>query len=395
MIALEFAPCRSAGVQRTLRFSEFLKGFNWQALVLTATENIYTRRDDTLQVSPEVEPYVVRAQCHDAATKYAIKGRYFQWMTLPDRYWPWYFDAVKKGAQMIEQEQPEVIWSTYPVLTAHWIARRLQKKYKLPWIADFRDPLQCRYDTQAQSFSWLKKWMEKRVVQSATKVVFTSDRAAQLYRDLYKNEPKEKFVTIENGYYLHEKIEQTKAVKQERFTLLYSGSLYANGRDPQPLFQAIAKLKQEKVINKDNFTLRFRPGKSSWFQKELAQLDIAELIEFLPSVSFDEAQQEMMSSSATLLIQDEIFCRQIPGKIYEYISAKKPILAISPKDSATADLIEKLPFGFSAWGVDNIAVAMKSLLSQEVGQVDIEQYSRQSKTKVLANILDNAVNEVG
>ena len=140
MIALEFAPCRSAGVQRTLRFSEYMLAHNWQPLIITASENIYNRRDDTLKVLPEVARYVVKARCHDAAKKYSFKGRYFQWMTQPDRYWPWYFDAVKQASKVIEQENPDVIWSTYPILTAHWIARKLQKKYNIPWIADFRDP---------------------------------------------------------------------------------------------------------------------------------------------------------------------------------------------------------------------------------------------------------------
>ncbi len=391
LIALEFAPCRSAGVQRTLRFSEFLKDFNWQALVLTATENVYTRRDDTLIVSEHVKEHVVRAQCFDASKIFAVKGRYFQWMTLPDRYWPWYFQAVKKGSQCIEKQKPDVIWSTYPVLTAHLVAFRLQKKYKLPWVADFRDPLQCRYDSKATSFAWLKKWVEKKVIQQATKVVFTSDRATELYRKLYKDEPKEKFVTIENGYYNNGGGLSSLPDKNEKFKLLYSGSLYENGRDPQTLFQAISKLKQQGTLNKNNFILSFRPAKPSSFKRELSKLQITDLIEFLPSISFEKAQQEMSASSATVLIQDEIFCRQIPGKIYDYINAKKPILAISPKNTATTDLINQLPFGISAWTVNEITSAIEVLLNKNFEMGDIEQYSRKNRTKELADLFNQVL----
>ena len=128
MVALDFAPCRSAGVQRTLRFSEYLRDLNWQANIITATENVYDRRDDTLRVRKEVADKVVKAKCLDVTKKYSVFGRYFEWMVLPDRFWPWYFDAVKQGSMVIEQDRPDVIWSTYPVLTAHLIAKKITTK---------------------------------------------------------------------------------------------------------------------------------------------------------------------------------------------------------------------------------------------------------------------------
>lgn len=394
MVALEFAPCRSAGVQRTLRFSEFLIGFLWQPYTITATENIYDRRDDTLAVLPEVAKYVVKAKCNDAAKKYAVKGRYFQWMTLPDRYWPWYFDAVKQASIVIEQERPDVIWSTYPVLTAHWIARKLQKKYNIPWVADFRDPLQCRYDQSAQHYAWLKKLMEKSVIKHADKVVFTSQRAASLYRDLYPTEDPTKFVTIENGYYLSNELTLLTPVKRDKFQLLYSGSLYTNGRDTTPLFSALSLLKKKNIISQENFILTFRPGKTDTFQVLLAELNISELVEFLPSTSFDSAVAEMQQASATVLIQDEIFHRQIPGKIYDYISIKRPILAITPQDSATADLIAEIPFGVSAWGAEEIAKNLKKLLSEDIDcSANIEQYSRKRKTKELVDVFNTIIDQ--
>ncbi len=390
MIALEFAPCRSAGVQRTLRFSGYLTDFLWQPHIITATEDIYDRRDDTLTVLPEVAKYVVKAKCNDATKKYAIKGRYFQWMTLPDRYWPWYFDAVKQASKVIERENPDVIWSTYPVLTAHWIARKLQKEYNIPWVADFRDPLQCHYDQSAQRYAWLKKRMEKSVIKHADKVVFTSQRAAALYRELYPNEDPNKFITIENGYYLSDNLASLTPVKREKFQLLYSGSLYDNGRDPKQLFSALSLLKKQGVISQDNFILTFRPGKTDTFQALLAELAISELVEFLPSTSFDGAVAEMQQASATVLIQDEIFHRQIPGKIYDYISIKRPILAITPKDSATADLISGIASGVSAWGINEIATTLKTMLDTDIDcSADVGQYSRKVKTQELVDVFNN------
>jgi len=390
MVALELPPCRSAGVQRTLRFTEFLAKYGWQPHVITASDNIYDRRDETQTIEPEVAKHIIRAKSMDASESLAIKGRYFQWMTLPDRYWPWYFDAVKKASAVIEKEQPSVIWSTYPVLTAHLIARKLKKKYGIKWVADFRDPLQCRYDNKAQQYAWLKKWLEKRIIESADKVVFTSERAATFYRELYTEQAADKFITIENGFYgddaiLANHLEPSK----EKFKLLYSGSLYANGRDPLPLFKAIAELKKRALINSKNFVLTFRPGQKSTFEKVLVALNIDDIVEFLPSCSFDEAVAEMKCASATVLIQDEIFKRQIPGKIYDYLLARRPILAITPKNSATADLISKISYGFSAQNEQEITTCLQQLIENDIAcDEDISQYSRESKTAQLANAFD-------
>ena len=398
MIALEFAPCRSAGVQRTLRFSEYLAKFGWQPYVVTASENIYDRRDETQRISVDVAKNITRAQCVDAGKKYAIKGRYFQWMTLPDRYWPWYFDAVKQASKLIENERPAVIWSTYPVLTAHLIARKLQQKYNIPWVADFRDPLQCRYDNSAQSYAWLKKWFEKRIIKNASKVIFTSERAANFYRDLYAEQPADKFITIENGFYTADISSErdcssdNNSTNSSKFKLLYSGSLYANGRSPTSLFNALAVLKEKHLINRENFVLTFRPGNKESFSKILTTLNIDDLVEFLPSFSFAEAVAEMKNSSATVLIQDKIFHRQIPGKIYDYIYAGKPILALTPKDSATGDLIKKISFGFTADNEQEIVSTLQYLIENKIdcGE-DVSQYSRQHKTEQLAQTFNSLI----
>ena len=390
LIALEYAPCRSAGVQRTLRFAEFLKEFGWQPIVLTATDNIYQRRDDTL-VAPDCP--TVRAKCEDASVKFAINGKYFQWMTLPDKYWPWYFDAVRQGCRLIEEHKPDVIWSTYPVLTAHLIAKKLSQKFELPWIADFRDPLQCRYDSSAQQYSWFKKWLEARVVKSASQIIFTSEKATDFYRTLYINENKDKFATIENGFY-HDNLIQDEGLtvstkRKPKFQLLYSGALYQNGREPRPLFEAVASLKRDGVINADNFILTFRASKLRMHSSILHSLNISDIVEFLPPISFFESSIEMKNASATVLIQDELFHRQIPGKVYDYISAGKPILAVTPPNSATADLVNKLPNGFQVWNKNEIMTALTHLISNCVSnQEDIQQYSRKARTEELSHCLE-------
>jgi hypothetical protein len=388
MIALELPPCRSAGVQRTLRFMEYLPSFKWQPITVTSTDNIYINRDENQKIPLTINENLVRAKSYDASKKFSLKGKYFHWMTLPDRYWPWYFDAVKQASKLIEEHKPDIIWSTYPVLTAHLIARKLQKKYDIPWVADYRDPLQCHYDESAKEYAPLKKWLEKSIIKAATKVILTTDSSVDLYRELYPEEPKEKFCCIENGFYIEEPtVEVLESVREsKKFTLLYSGVLYANGRDPIPLFKALSVLKKGGKINSENFVLNFR-GTTNNFSDEINMYDIKDLINFMPSVSFAEALEEMSKANANLLIQDSVFNRQIPGKIFDYISVRKPILALTPATSATNTVIEKLGFGFSASSVEEIEMKIIELMSTNIDcNEDITTFSRKNKTSELAEV---------
>ena len=144
MIALDFPPCQSAGVQRTLKFAEYLADLGWKVVVLTVNENVYTVTDKQLTIPEKIKVY----RCHsfDSAIDFSVKGKYFAWSKVPDRWWSWAIKAIPLGKKLIEKYQPAIIWSTYPVSTAHFIAYKLQQSSKLPWVADYRDPLQCRYD---------------------------------------------------------------------------------------------------------------------------------------------------------------------------------------------------------------------------------------------------------
>lgn len=393
MIVLDFPPCRSAGVQRSLRFSEFLPEFGWQPIIVTATENVFDRKDMLLSLPQHLTDKVIRAKAVDATKEYSFNGKYFHWMALPDRYWPWYFDAVKRASLLIEQEKPDIIWSTYPVLTSHLIAKKLHQKYNIPWVADYRDPLQCHYDTSAQEYANIKKWLEKSVISNADKVVMTSEHAAEFYRGLFSQYKFDKFTTIENGFYLSGSNKGYKETSELscKFTLLYSGMLYINGRDPKPLFSALARLKSKGLISNENFVLNFRATVNN-YENYLQQLDISELVNFLPSVSYQEAQVEMAAADVNVLIQDEIFNRQVPGKLYEYIGVRKPILALTPENSATCDVINKFGYGFQADGVIDIFESISFLLNNKVNcDEDIERFSRKHKTAELAQVFDDVI----
>jgi len=142
MIAYHFPPVRvSSGIQRTLKFSQYLLEYGWRAIILSVKPMAYENvSDDQMAEVPE-NIVVKRVFALDTARHLTVKGRYFHWMALPDRWVTWCFGGVFAGLALIKKYHPKFIWSTYPIATAHLIALILHRLTGVPWIADFRDSM--------------------------------------------------------------------------------------------------------------------------------------------------------------------------------------------------------------------------------------------------------------
>ena len=142
MVAFHFPPhAGSSGIQRTLRFVRHLPEHGWSPLLLSAHPMAYERTSDDLVGDIPEGTIVRRAFALNSARHLAIKGRYLAATARPDRWVSWKYDAIRQGMQMIEAYKPDLIWSTYPIATAHVIADALHRRSGIPWVADFRDPM--------------------------------------------------------------------------------------------------------------------------------------------------------------------------------------------------------------------------------------------------------------
>ncbi|MCJ8346643.1 glycosyltransferase [bacterium] len=395
MVALDFPPCKSAGVQRTLKFAEYLKDFGWEPIILTVNKEAFENLDSSQEIPTSIE-HIYRSFAFNASRDFAIKGKYLSIMKEPDRWWTWKYTAIPQGKKIIESLKPDVIWSTYPVPTAHIIAKKLAKWSGLPWIADYRDPVQSRYDSSVKSFFNLDLKIEKSVLNTADKVVFTTKQAQALYQSLYQDLPANKFHTIENGYdennfhQVGSMVKQTATLSESQpFTLLHSGAVYKNGRDPQLIFLALAALKQRGVICADTFQLVFRALNGLGYQSVIQELDIVDLIQFKPSVSYLESLKEMVSADALLLIQGPLFNNQIPSKVFEYIRSNRAILAFTSKAGATAQILEGVERSYSAGNQYEIEECIVQILSvKNKSRENVSRFSRYERTEELAKLLD-------
>lgn len=408
MVTVEFPPAKSSGVHRIQSFAQDLMAQGWRVIVLTTTPNVYQQLDTDQQDASALATYVCRTHAMTSNHLFQIAGHYPGVVTIPDRYWPWLFSAIPQGKKLIQQFNVDCIWSSYPYLTAHLVAHRLATQSKLPWLADFRDPLQCHYHHGYQHGNAFTRWLERKIVTRANALCFVSEETRDLYRTLYPTLPAEKLHVIENGFsrlsaQAHVQKESAQRRVDDRFVLLYSGSLYDGHRDPTALFQALAQLKQQGIVSEQTFVLRFRgAGDGQRFMPHLQQAGIAALVEFLPSVSHVAAMQEIQTADANLLIQGEIFNYQIPAKLYDYLQAEAPVLAICPTQSATARRCQQIAQCFSGWYSIEIQSILRHWLRCRQQQVPIiphpltpaqrqQLFSRQARSVQLADVLSGLV----
>tara|TARA_R110002074_G_scaffold264692_4_gene436835 strand:+ start:2706 stop:3917 length:1212 start_codon:yes stop_codon:yes gene_type:complete len=398
MIAADYPPCLSAGVQRTYHFSENLYKAGWQPLILTAHPRIYQKLDNVIQVSEGIKPYVKRAFAADASVHLAIKGKYFGFLENPDKIASWYYHGWRLGLKMIKEHQPDVIWSTFPVSTAHRIALKLKQKTGIKWVADFRDPLHSHCDDNYKNISQKAKDIDKQTVEQADILVFATQNMAELYKKAYPMQPAEKFHVIGNGYdeSLFEGLERTEPV-DDVFTLLYSGGLYPHGRDPVPLFHAIAQLVEEGKLEKDKFLLKFRgAGDGAAYISLLSELNITKMVQFLPSVPYKDSIQEMKNADGLLVLQGKTFNNQIPGKIYEYIATGNPILGLVGEGGACDSLLSSFENTSCANDMDVCEIKSSLLTILCVNRTEgknISAFSRKSLAQSLILILSVLLGE--
>jgi glycosyltransferase involved in cell wall biosynthesis len=406
MIAFHFPPLRgSSGIQRTLKFAQYLLGFGWNPVVLSAHPRAFANAgDDQLRDIPAEVP-VYRAFALDTSRHLSIGGRYPGALALPDRWVSWAVGAVPAGWRLVRRYRPDVIWSTYPIATAHLIGLLLHRLTGIAWVADMRDPMTDDAHPTNPLTRRIYNWIERHTLARCSVAVCTTPGAIRTYRARYPALPAERFALIENGYD-EENFAQAGAARPPQegpFVLVHSGVIYPSERDPVPLFRALAALAAQGTLAPDNFKLVLRAtGHDAYLSELVRQHGIEALVELAPHVSYREALSEMMSAGGLLILQAANCNHQVPAKLYEYLRAGRPILALTDPAGDTAGALRQA-------GIDSIAPldsseAIMQAIARFVplargGQAPLASAetvaasSRRARTAQLARLLDQVATQ--
>lgn len=360
--------------------------------------------DQISEISSRVA--VHRAFSLDTSRHLSFRGHYPGWFALPDRWISWWIGAVPMGMYLIRKYRPDVIWSTYPVATAHLIGLSLSRMTGIPWVADLRDPMT---DVDYPPDPFIRRiyhWIEEKTITCCTRAVITTPGAMNSYTERFSGVPASRFRVIENGYdeenFAAAEASMAKGtVKREQFVLVHSGIIYPHERNPVPFFEALAALAQCGLISSHDFKVVLRAtAHDEYLERLICQFNIKDIVTLAPPIPYQEALAEMLSADGLLILQASNCNDQIPAKLYEYLRTRRPILAltdpagdtaavlinagidtIAPLDSKDAIMRELLRF---------LTLAKKNLASAASMEM-VMANSRKSRTKELGKLLDEVV----
>ena len=411
MIAYHIPPLKgSSGILRTLNFCKYLPEFGWHPAVLSTSIKAYEHVDYEGMESILPDIPVVRAFALDTKRHLSIKSSYPILLAIPDRWVSWLFGGVISGLIFIKKFKPSIIWSTYPIATAHLIGYALHRLSGLPWIADLRDPMaQDGYPenrVQWKSF----KWIEKRIVRHASAICFTCQSAKLDFINQHRNINEKKLYVIENGYD-EEAFQQAESLALENrpssdrpVTLVHSGIIYPSERDPRPFFEAIKHLKTEGLICNSSLKVILRAtGHDDMITSHLASYGIDDIVELAPPLNYVEALAEMINADGLILLQAGNCNSQIPAKIYEYLRSGRPIFGLTDIHGDTATLLIKFPRHIicDISSSEQIKTGFINFLNRinitsDKNQIIhiMNQYSRKERTRELANLLDSTLSNL-
>lgn len=407
-IAYHFPPIQgSSGLHRTLALARYLPEWNWATTVLTVSPNAYasSRAENRDMIPAGVD--VVRAPAFDSVRHLSIRDRYLRLLALPDRWQSWIGSGVWKGLQIIRRQRPDVIYSTFPIASAHVIGLILHRLTRLPWIADFRDPMdQITYPSDPSVRS-AYRWIEQRTFRHAARIFVTTPGTANMYRLRYP-EYSTKISVIPNGFDPEmfppdwQVSGQSPSPAAGRpLTLLHSGILYPSERNPLPFFRALAALKDTGDSRYTGLKVIFRGcGHERQFTDVVKELGLQDVVTFPPSLPYHQALVEMVQADALLLFQAANCNSQIPAKAYEYLYSGRPIIGITDPEGDTAKLLQSVGITSIAKleDQDQIADTLKSALDSlrngampVPGRDTVMKFSRKAATQDVAAVLDTLI----
>jgi glycosyltransferase involved in cell wall biosynthesis len=224
----------------------------------------------------------------------------------------------------------------------------LKQVHGIAWIADFRDPWSWHDDFRPH-FLWSDKInskLEALAIRRADSVVCVSPGVTREYSHRYPFEPEEKWVTITNGFDLEEFRTLGQVDRAKHFTISYAGSL-AYGRSPMVVLRAIAELIAESAIDPNRVRVRFFGHCENVEGRPLAsiieELGLGQVAEVAPLIPRVQVLRELLRSHVLLLIA-ATQRHSISAKLFEYLAARRPILAIAVEGAST-DILDRLGAG--------------------------------------------------
>lgn len=371
IITYYWPPCGGIGVLRCLKFVKYLRDFGWEPVVYAPENAQYPYLDETnfkdipdnitILKFPIREPFNIFKKvsgrdrddpgnpvyARDKKVKFidnlaiCIRGNFF----IPDARSLWIKPSLKYLSEYLKENPVDAILTDGPPHTNTMIGCRIAEKFNIPWLADFQDPW-----TQVDYYKMLKigkradrkhRRMEQEVFRVAKKITIASPTWGKELEEIgAKN--------VDVLYYGYDKDDFSNIIQEldEEFTIFHAG-LLGYDRKPDTLFKVLKDIKKEiKGFNKD-LKLKFAGLVDYSVNDSIIQHNLEENYENLGIINRNQALEQTCNSQILLLPLNkaENVMGRIPGKLFEYLRSRRPVLCLGPKGSDVEGIINKTNSG--------------------------------------------------
>lgn len=429
MVAHGFPPAGGSGSNRALAFARYLPVHGWRPVVLTPDAAWAAQRDDGLLRlvpdgtrvirTPSFEPRPPaprgggEGRAHPPAPRPRRVGRTAPLLRgarrhlghlkrFPDAHLGWLPFAVAAG----RREHFDVIYSSSGPFTSHLVGLLLHRLTHKPWLAELRDGW---YRWNRAIFPDYPAWrdpierrLEAAVVHAAGRVVLVTDRMAEAFRRQYAGcLPGDHFAVVPNGFDPALLPTPQTLRTPGAFEIVHTGALYY-GRSIASLLAAVAALAEQDAAFTAAVRLTFVGTLDAAARAELEGSPLRERVRLAGQLDHAATLDSMRRAALLLLVANTTPGAEatVPGKLFEYLAVGRPVLAVAPASSSTADVLARTGGGYLASGddatglVDALRQAFADFTAgrpRQAAAAEVARYDRRALAGELARLFEQVL----
>ena len=417
-----FVPRRRVGALRPFKFAAHLKKMGWKVSVVTIASTGVKMSDREKEMINGVDIWPINPP-FDRTTSNGNSGNnkipashLFQKVsTFIDKQTPldtWIYLFIARYFKILKTAKavdPDVVWATGDPWSGLWMGNKISKNLGVPFVADFRDPwtlssfsLRERSDIS----NHIDKKAEKRIIEDADKIIYTSKSDQQMYTEYY-NLKDSKTATIYNSFdpqlMSHsESVDWNYKMNRSSLHILFFGE-FRRLSPVYPVLDVLDEIYKQSPTKASKITIHSFGSSDDKNKKSIKRAGFADLFIFHDPVLPETAKIVLNSADMLLVSTQQDRSHIVPAKLWDYLSVDKPILSLTPNPEIN-EILEQSGAGvhFYPDQKNEAAAYLKSavdkklngdsLLIRKKGEVDKQKYHAESTSRQLANILEKLVN---
>ena len=364
MLCYFYPPLAGGGVHRALGFTRHLPAHGWRCTVVCAGAEDYWVRDPSLEQEIHPDAEVIRVRGGSALSAWLAlrrgartgerSGKLFtglrslsDWWLLPDSYVGWARRAQQAAARRIAAGGVDAILSSSPPDSVHLAALGLRRATRLPWVADFRDPwIGLHFREPPTAWHRARQAALERAVLEGCDLVLTASRLHAETLGRRSGAKARRVVHLPNGFEPEPANPATADTKRadaesvERFRIAFTGTLSLMP-DTEVFLEALHELLARRPEARRRLRATLAGAFDSGYRDRAVALGLTGIVDFPGPIPHAESRRLQREADLLVLWKPRGTATMVPGKLYEYLDAGRPLLAALESGDEAAELVRR------------------------------------------------------